>query len=359
MLAHRNAFCSARCLSANFKFNCRDKHMRTSMIVLAIALFLFARTPSACHAEPPVQAYHRTPGCIDGNCVPNRGTNGYHATRWRPWPGGEPTTIKATPSVGIEPRTIQVPPRDDELDMPFRPSLPGDGSATEPSPNDKSGSGMTLPPDLRNLTPARPVEQTRPDNSNVPKGSQIRGQDTAEIQQPILLGKKPEPLRLRHADSQTDATPSSQLPMLKVRPADASQSGLVPEMVPWNNEDKNPIVRQAIRITSNQVQQTIRLDEAALPDADENRETTIRVQHQTLTTLANHTMSSLQPTIDPKPNSPSQDAEWHSSRANAPAILPQIDAQPLPQANKAETTITAAAAGSPLRGISQGNPLRR
>jgi len=179
------------------------------------------------------------------------------------------------------------------------------------------------------------------------------------MQQPILLGKKPEPLRLRHADSQTDDTPSSQLPMLKVRPADASQSSLVPEMVPWNNEDKNPVVRQAIRITSNQVQQTIRLDEAALPNAGENQETTIRVQHQTLPSLANDTTSSLQPTIDPKPNSPSQDAEWHSSRANAPAILPQIEAQPLPQVNKADTSVTATAVGSPLRGISQGNPLRR
>jgi hypothetical protein len=133
----------------------------------------------------------------------------------------------------------------------------------------------------------------------------------------------------------------------------------MPEMVPWNNEDKNPVVRQAIRITGNQVQQTIRLDEVALPDANENHKTTIRVQHETLSTPSNRAISLPPVGIESKPTCLAQNTASQSSAANAPAILPNIEAQPLLPMSNTEASNGSAATISPLRGISQGNPLRR
>ena len=47
------------------------------------------------------------------------------------------------------------------------------------------------------------------------------------------------------------------------------------------------------------------------------------------------------------------------SAANAPAILPNVEARPLPAPQMAETVSNETPVVSPLRGLSQGNPLRR
>jgi hypothetical protein len=332
--------------------------MRTSMLIGMIALGAVACVQSYSVAGTPPQAYHRTPGCIDGNCVPNRSTTGYHATRWRPWPGGEPTDYKPTPQVGVELKTIQVPSRDKELELPFRPSAGGEGTSTSPSPNDRPSGGVVLPPDLNNLTPQRPVEESGPGSSSIRRGPSFPSNGLNSGTEPMHLGKTPEPLRLRTADAPSNDPSTTAPPQLKIRPASNSQSRLMPEMVPWNDEDKNPIIRQTARITSNQVQQTIRLDEAALPDSREQT-TTIRVQHL-------NSPNSLMPTtaVEQLPNTPKtlnqgnmELAESRSTAANAPAILSNIEAQPLP-AVSLETMPKGNSIASPLRGVSQGNPLR-
>lgn len=346
----------AAAISKSYDLQCRWSYV---LIALCFSTQLCQRLAAA----PPDQAYHRTPACVDGNCIPNRATNGFHATRWRPWPGGEPSQYKPVPPVGIELNPIQVPPRDKELDLPIRPSAPGDAT-TEPSPNDQPSGGVVLPPELRGLTPPKPVEETRPGSSSMPRGPMLPGLQPGLSPQPLLLGKKPEPLRLRTEDSPPLEIPAIEQPTLKIRPASNSQSGLMPEMVPWNDEDNKPITRQAMGIKGNQVQLTIRLDEPALPDANENQTTTIQVQHKTAPALSIQTSAIGMLPTEPKPIAHSkidhltQKSTWHSSAANAPAILPNIEAQPLPPMENMQSNSSSTGVVSPLRGVSRGNPLR-
>jgi hypothetical protein len=337
--------------------------MRTTLSLFTVALCLVMQLRPELLAATPDQAYHRTPVCVDGNCVPNRATNGYHATRWRPWPGGEPSQNKPVPPVGIELNKIEEPVRDRELEMPVRPTAPGDATTTEPSPNDRPSGGIVLPPELRDMTPKRPVEETRPGNSSFPRGPLHPGMQPGPNFQPILLSKKPEQLRPLSPVPPPHEMPAVEPPLLKIRPAGNSQSGLMPEMVPWNDEEKNPIVRQAARITGNQVQHTLSLDEAALPDANEDQARTIRVQHESspapsfqasaIGMLPVDSKSGVQPLKEPA----AKEIEWRSPTANAPAILPNIEAQPL-SLSKAEPNSGNTTTVSPLRGLSQGNPLR-
>ena len=329
-----------------------------------IALWMSTQQLERLSAAPPDQAYHRTPACVDGNCIPNRATNGFHATRWRPWPGGEPSQYTPVPPVGIELNPIQVPPRDKELDLPVRPSAPGEARSTEPSPNDRPGAGVVLPPELRGLTPPKPVEETRPGNSSIPRGPTLPGVQPAFNSQPLFIGKKPEPLRLRSEDSPLQEIPAAEQPLLKIRPAGNSQSGLMPEMVPWNDEDKKPVARPALGIKGNQVQLTIRLDEGALPDANETRMTSMQIQHETSPALSIQTSAIGMLPAEPKPVAqsmteyPGQKSGWHSSAANAPAILPNIEAQPLLPTENMNSNSSSSPVVSPLRGVSRGNPLR-
>jgi hypothetical protein len=328
--------------------------MRTTLLLFTASWCFVLRPQIPLLAGTPDQAYHRTPICVDGNCVPNRATNGFYATRWRPWPGGEPSQHKPVPQVGIELNKVQVPPRESELDMPVRPNTP-EGGSPDLSPNDQPSGGIVLPPDLRNMTPKRPVEDTTPGSSSFPRGPMLPGMPTGPSPQPLLLGKKPEPLRLMPAPPSQE-TPADEPPVFKIRPVGNSQSGMMPEMVPWNEEEKNPIVRQPARISGNQVQHTIRLDEAALPDANEDKVSTIRVHHESTMTSSLQTPSSGSKRLDePAP----QAASWRPTAANAPAILPSVEARPLPVFNPSEPTAGNPAVASPLRGLSQGNPLRR
>jgi hypothetical protein len=128
----------------------------------------------------------------------------------------------------------------------------------------------------------------------------------------------------------------------------------MPEMVPWNDQDKNPIIRQPARISGKQVQQTISLDEAALPNASETQVSTIRVHHVSSSASTPHAQESQsrnEPTSEP--------TSWRPTAANAPAILPNVEARPLPVHVPSEPIAVNPAVASPLRGLSQGNPLRR
>lgn len=329
------------------------------LLVLGMGLMMLSQATAAT----PDQAYHRTPVCADGNCVPNRPTNGYHPTRWRPWPGGEPSQEKSIPPVGIELQKIQELPRDKELELPSRPNAAGDAAASEPSPNDKSSGGIVLPPEFRDVTPKKPVEETPPDNSSMPRGPQFPGIRPDSVSQPLLLGKKFEPPRPL-TPVPPNSVPATEPSLLKIRPAGNSQSGLMPEMVPWNDEDKNPIIRQAARITGNHVQHTINLDEANLPDAGESKAQHLRIRHEPPPTLSIQTSAiSHEPfeatSASESPHGPTaRGPEWRSPAVNAPAILPNIEAQPLPALSQVEPSASGASAVFPLRGVSQGNPLR-
>lgn len=339
--------------------------MRTQSRYTIVALILSVLLQQRLPAATPGQAYHRTPVCADGNCAPNRATTGYHATRWRPWPEGEPSQNMPVSPVGIDLKKNETPARDKELELPVRPAAPDENAATEPSPNDKPSGGIVLPPELRDVTPKKPVELPLPDNSNLQRGPMFPGVKSTPGNEPLLLGKKPQPLR-----SLSPAIPSNNIPaddpppVLKIRAEGNSQSGLMPEMVPWNDEDKNPIVRQAARISGNQVQNTISLAETALPDATEAKPLTIRVQPESSPSRLTQTSafaaapSESLPSSKPSLELATQATEWRSPNANAPAILPHVEAQPLPVPMKVETSSPGNAVASPLRGVSQGNPLR-
>jgi hypothetical protein len=205
------------------------------------------------------------------------------------------------------------------------------------------------------------MEQPLPGNSSLQRGPLFPTMRPAPDVQPFLLGNKVPPVQTVPA-----ATPSNNLPreeqpaILKIRPAGNSRVGLTPEMVPWNDEEKNPIVRQTARITGTQVQQTISLDEGTLPDAADVKPLTIRIQEQSAPSRPIQTVA-----IAAAPNQamslsvPSAYEPEVRSAANAPAILPPVEARPLPMPQHTETISNAPAAASPLRGISQGNPLRR
>jgi len=249
--------------------------------------------------------------------------------------------------------------------MPVRPTVPGEATTTEPSPNDQPGGGIVLPPELRDMTPKRPVEETRPGNSSIPRGPLLPGMQPGPKIQPLLLGKRPEPLRPLSPVPPPRDIPDDEPPLLRIRPAGNSQSGLMPEMVPWSDEDKNPIVRQAARITTKQVQHTISLDEAKLPNANEDQAVTIRVHHESSPTPSIQASAigmlpvDSKPVIQPMIEPVAKESAWRSPATNAPAILPNYEAQPLPLINKVEPNSGTPAVSSPLRGVSQGNPLRR
>jgi hypothetical protein len=335
--------------------------MQTKSWFLAVALSM-SIVVQRLSAATPDQAYHRTPVCADGNCAPNRATNGYHATRWRPWPGGEPSLNTPIPPVGLELKKIDLPPRDKELELPLRPSATGDGATTEPSPNDKPSGGIELPPEFRDVTPKKPIEEPRPGNSSLQKGPMFPSNNPSPSNEPLLIGKKPMPLRSLSPEMLPKRIPADEPPpMLKIRPTETSRSGLTPEMVPWNDEDKNPVVRQTARITGSQVQQTIRLDEENLPETNNVLPLAIRVQHESRQPSQATAMASFeaQPRQQPSVESQPPATEWHSSNAKVPAFLPNVEAQPVPVPTKMGVVSSDPAIASPLRGVSQGNPLRR
>ncbi len=341
------------------------RRMRSQSRYLIGALVLGAFAAQQLPAATPGQAYHRQPVCADGNCVPNRTVGGYNATRWRPWPGGEPSLNPPIPPVGVELKNTDPPSRDRELELPTRPTAPADNFPLEPSPNDRPGEGTGLPRELENVTPRRPVEVPLPGNSSLPRGPQFPGSNPMSGPKPLLIGAKPMQPRSFAPNAPAKLVPADEPPpMLKVRPEIKSQSGLMPEMVPWSKEDKNPIVRQTARITGNQVQQTINLDEGPLPDATVAQPLTIQIRPESPLNRPIQTVAISAPPFEAKPLSkpmfeqPVPHPEVGSA-ANAPALLPNVEARPLPAPQASETVSSETPVVSPLRGLSQGNPLRR
>ena len=149
------------------------RQMRSLLCYVVVALLLSVFVQKYLLAATPGQAYHRQPVCADGNCVPNRSVGGYNATRWRPWPEGEPSLTPPIPPVGIELKKADPPARDKELELPTRPTVPGDNATVEPSPNDQPGGATGLPRELENVTPRRPVEVPLPNNGSLQRGTAV------------------------------------------------------------------------------------------------------------------------------------------------------------------------------------------
>lgn len=341
------------------------RRLRSQSRYLIGALIFGALAEQQLSAATPGQAYHRQPVCADGNCVPNRTVGGYNATRWRPWPGGEPSLSAPTPPVGIELKNTDPPSRDRELELPTRPTAPADNIPSEPSPNDRPGGGTSLPRELENVTPRRPVEVPLPGSSSLPSGPQFPGSNPMSGPKPLLIGAKPMQPRSFAPNEPAKLVPADEPPpMLKVRPEVKAQSGLMPEMVPWSEEEKNPVVRQIARITGNQVQQTINLNEGTLPDASAAQPVTIQIRQENSPSRPIQTIAIAAAPIETKPlrnpvfEQSVPEPEFRSA-ANAPAILPNVEARPLPVPQQPETVSQGPAVLSPLRGVSQGNPLRR
>jgi hypothetical protein len=131
-------------------------HQRTWLAgLLALSLGL-SQSPSLS-AGTPDYPYHRAPACQDGNCPPQRQTNGHYETRWRPWPVNPAQPNMTPPGVRNNAPNIDVPTREKELDLPKR-AMPKDGNL------DPNTNGANVPNELRNVVPPAPVERPLPNN---------------------------------------------------------------------------------------------------------------------------------------------------------------------------------------------------
>ncbi|MDX1961719.1 MAG: hypothetical protein SFX18_01115 [Pirellulales bacterium] len=164
-------------------------------------------------AGGPGMPYHREPGCIDGICVPKRETNGFHETRWRPWPGTEQGPPPKPRYEGVNAPKSELPPPKTELDLPAA-EPPGGAAASPTQPNGVNPATPVVPgnpfpdaelsPELRGTVPATPPVERLP-----PMGQLPRNKPSRRLPQLATLPDHSPPPVLKLP--QTELTPSARV----------------------------------------------------------------------------------------------------------------------------------------------------